>query len=417
MTWPSHSRVLLALAELYRASQAGQTGRAERPFSVALNKLLQEAGSEEGEAHELALEDLRRVGDRWIRLVPEHRRDPRSIGRVQLPLDAEIAFFSYLGQVAPCQQRANWAALFADASEWPIPQQDGEAWRQFCRTRADRAGHWQLMGPFQLPQIDKGRERLKKLARLLAWDEERAGSSHLVRWVSSLVAGHSKYLEQARGYFEPLLLEATAGRVTGFGDLGIREMPRKVIIHGPLRLTFPEGRTLDVGSLHGATEVDLADLRRAQIECRAERCLTVENKTPFMELVAKRSGVLLVHTSYPGDATLELLRRVPETLEFWHFGDTDPQGFDILRDLRVRSGRPFRPLRMEYRPDDRSPALSPREIELVDRLLEARELIGLDEVVEALRTLRALGRKGNFEQESLPPPPLAGFPFYPEKFR
>jgi hypothetical protein len=34
-------------------------------------------------------------------------------------------------------------------------------------------------------------------------------------------------------------------------------------------------------------------------------------------------------------------------LEFWHFGDSDDAGFDILRVLRENSGREIHPLHME----------------------------------------------------------------------
>jgi hypothetical protein len=75
----------------------------------------------------------------------------------------------------------------------------------------------------------------------------------------------------------------------------------------------------------------------------------VENETSFHELAKLESGELLVCTSYPGSATLALLKKLPSALEFWHFGDSDPEGFDILRDLRERSYRPFRALHMKWR--------------------------------------------------------------------
>ena len=79
---------------------------------------------------------------------------------------------------------------------------------------------------------------------------------------------------------------------------------------------------------------------------------------------------LLVCTSYPGSGTVELLKKLPSQLEFWHFGDSDQAGFDILRVIREKTGREFRPLHME------------------------------------------IGRIP-FEQESLGRPPLRFWPFYP----
>jgi DNA topoisomerase VI subunit A len=125
-----------------------------------------------------------------------------------------------------------------------------------------------------------------------------------------------------------------------YESLGILPVPPGVTFHGPLRLRIgTEWR--DFRDLHGPTTLSGADVERINAcECTARRCLTVENLTPFRSLAALGSGELLVHTSYPNEATLALLRQVqslPSPPEFWHFGDTDPSGFHILADLRKRT--------------------------------------------------------------------------------
>jgi hypothetical protein len=105
---------------------------------------------------------------------------------------------------------------------------------------------------------------------------------------------------------------------------------------------------LDLGRLHGAFRLSQTDLDRAEsVETTARRCLTVDNEASFHELAKLRSGALLLQTRFPGSATLALLKQLPEALEFHHFGDSDEAGFEILRDLRERSGRNFQPLHME----------------------------------------------------------------------
>jgi hypothetical protein len=64
-------------------------------------------------------------------------------------------------------------------------------------------------------------------------------------------------------------------------------------------------------------------------------------------LAKLQSSELLVQTSYPGSGTLKLLQRLPSEIEYWHFGDSDEAGFDILRVLRELSGCDFRPLHMQ----------------------------------------------------------------------
>ena len=65
-------------------------------------------------------------------------------------------------------------------------------------------------------------------------------------------------------------------------------------------------------------------LRIRRKDGSARRCLTVENETSFHELAKLRSRELLIRTSYSGSATLALLSKLPNAMEFWHFGDSDP---------------------------------------------------------------------------------------------
>ncbi len=105
---------------------------------------------------------------------------------------------------------------------------------------------------------------------------------------------------------------------------------------------------MNLGPLQGAFRLAQSDIERAEeITTTASRCLTVENETSFHELAKLCSGELLIQTSYPGSGTLALVRRLPVNLEFWHFGDSDEAGFDILRDLREKSVRDFKSLHME----------------------------------------------------------------------
>jgi hypothetical protein len=117
---------------------------------------------------------------------------------------------------------------------------------------------------------------------------------------------------------------------------------------------------------------------------------------------------LLIQTSFPGSGTLALLRRLPDSLEFWHFGDTDVEGFEILRDLRERGRRPFRALHMRYRKLPESPPLNSDERRKIDRLLRSPTMS--DEHAE-LKTILAAGAVGHFEQESLGLP-SAAWPYY-----
>jgi hypothetical protein len=402
----TRSPVLLKLAEWYEESAAGRHGDGKLDVQPGIEELLARAGCSEGEARELAERDLRAAQAAGIiTLVPAHRREPDIIAKVRLAPANEEAFFDYIGQPSPTARRLEWAALFREATARSVPDIFSGAWRDFCATRAQAALCWRGMKPFERDDIAGGRELLALLPRLLAWE-----GRHLVRWASSILCGHSKFLERRQRTLESLLAETTAGRAPSYESLGILPVPPGVTFHGPLRLRIgSEWR--DFRGLHGPATLSGADVERITgCECEARRCLTVENATPFRSLAALHSGELLIHTSYPNEATLALLaelKALSAPPEFWHFGDTDPSGFHILADLRERSRIDVRSFQMRYRPLGTAPLLTAREhgllTELVARMPVERA---------ALEAMLAANNKGDFEQESLKPPNRTCWPFY-----
>ncbi len=170
------------------------------------------------------------------------------------------------------------------------------------------------------------------------------------------------------------------------------------------------GGTLNLGLLHAPVSISETDIHQAiAIHCDAAQVLTVENETTFLELAKLNTNTLLIQTSYPGRAVLALLARLPDTLPIHHFGDTDPAGFDILRDLRARTGRTIHPLHMRHRPREGSEALQPSAFQTIDRLLADPQMADCH---AALQATRNSGSKGDFEQESLGRPSLSEWPFY-----
>jgi hypothetical protein len=163
---------------------------------------------------------------------------------------------------------------------------------------------------------------------------------------------------------------------------------------------FAGGR-IDFGLLSAPTAISAIDLAAAtSAVCRAGTCITVENECVFHELAAARTGVLLIHTSFPGAATRLLIGRLPGGIEFHHFGDSDPAGFAILHDLCERTGRAFSPLMMQFRQGFGSPALTDGERKVIARLQSSPHLSS--QCLSELGRMLAAGVKGGFGQESLP---------------
>lgn len=350
------SPVLEALARRYERSQAGRRGVASRDVLVLLEDLLADAGCREGEKRAVAerqLQDAESAG--LLKRDPVHKRDQANIYQIRFSPANEAALYAAIDRVSPARSRTALAAQFAAAMSADVPLRWRDQWRAWCERMRAAALAGQSVAPFDRDASQANSSLLDLLPKLLVWEGES-----LLRFASCVLCGDSKRLEaqstmerdgefagQLRGKLGRLLEDITGGQLRALDDLGIVPNPRSALVHGPLRLRL-DGEWLDFGLLHGSFRLAQEDIQRAdEVATIARRCLTVENETSFQELAKLRSGELLVQTSYPGSGTLALMRRLPVTMEFWHFGDSDEAGFDILRVLRDKSGRDIQPLHME----------------------------------------------------------------------
>lgn len=395
--------VLEQLARRYARRRAGRTGAGVQRVLFDYEEILHASGCADGPERTAAEEQLREAARRgWIALHA-HRRDASLIHQIEFLPAGEPPVFALLAEKSPTREREDWQAHFRLAAAFAVPEPWSASWRDWCLSRAEAAGRGQIQPPFNRKEEAEGRELLRLLAGILSWRGES-----LIRFASCVLCGESKRLEQWSAKLETALTQITGGAAATLEAHGILHIPRTVLAHGPLRLEFAEG-TLDLGLLHAPVWLSEADLLRAsRLHTTASRCLTVENETTMQELAKQQSGTLLIHTSYPSSAVLALLRRLPAATECWHFGDSDPRGFDILRDLRARSGRRFHALHMTWRPAPDSDTLTAPEIKLLRKLL-ADPL--MQDVAGEMAAMLASGHKGKFEQE-LRGFPTARWPYY-----
>jgi Wadjet protein JetD, C-terminal len=353
---PGPSRLHKAIAQRYEKLQAGRTGASRRDVLIPIEKLLEEADCNEGEKRALAereLQELQAAG--VLVLEPVHKRNPSHVDHIRFSPENESLLYRHIGRPSPTQTRAALADQFAAAALAMVPDRWRGAWRAWCDRMSEAALAGRSVLPFDRVPCPENAQLLDLLPKLLAWRDES-----LVRFASCVLCGDSKKLEdlasveregefsgKLRGKLGRVLSDVTGGAIQSLEDLGIIPNPRFALVQGPLRLRL-EGQWLDLSFLHGPFRLAQADIERSdEIGTSARRCLTIENETSFHELAKLQSGELLVHTSYPGSGTLALLRRLPSMMEFWHFGDSDAAGFEILRVLREKSARDFRPLHMQ----------------------------------------------------------------------
>jgi len=402
-----HPDVLKVFADRYRDSQAGRTGVSTGDFTFDYLKLLKAAHADSAEGRIHAEDRLRMAsGDSQGRLALDtHPRDECLIHIVRLSREGgERWLFNHLSESSPTEERRQLANLFESFAAVPVPPNHQTAWSNWCLNLAQSALNGCAIVPFTRGDLAGNHELLTAIPRILAWQGES-----LIRFASCTLCGDSKQLGQLRPRLESALRQMTDDGIQSLEELGLMEKPRQVSLRGPLRLELLGG-TLNLRLLHAPVSISETDIHQAiAIHCDASRVLTVENDTTFLELAKLGGDTLLIQTSYPGRAVLALLARLPAKLSIYHFGDTDPAGFDILRDLRERSGRSVQPLHMRYRHGEGSAALLLSDRQIIDRLLANPRMADCHAPLQAMRDS---GMKGDFEQESLGLPNLMEWPFY-----
>jgi hypothetical protein len=382
------------LAALYRESSAGRSGAA-KDYTLDWEKFLRQTNRHDGDARELAEQELleaERVSAGLLVIDRHPRTGTKEVLRLKRE-GGESWLFNVTGLASPTDERKRLASFFQEAMAIKLPGQYAAGWNAWCEALFQYALDGRPVSPFKRDDRKGNEMFLSALAGVLNWRGES-----LIRYASAVICRDSKALENLRPRLMSALRQITGQAEITLEDFGITDTPRSVLIHGPLTLMLPGGK-IDFGVLSGPVALSATDLKEAlAVECAARICLTVENETVFRELAKRAADVLLVQTSFPGAATRLLFERLPANIPCYHFGDSDPAGFDILRDLREKTGRGFEPVMMCFRDHPGAPKLTASERRDVARLLASSVMT---DVRDQLLKMSHANTKGDFEQESL----------------
>lgn len=370
------------LAELHRKAPLRK-----RDFTIDYEKFLRLAGVADGDGREIAEKELR-LAEMDSSGALKIDRAPKSgiPERIRIALVGGESWLSAkCGSATPAAEREVLANFFEEAASRKIRKRWAPAWRAWCGDLALRARAGGSVKPFLKVENE---ELMHGLIAVINWQ----GDS-FIRFASAKIFGDSKKMEKLKPRLTTALEEVTGE--SSLEAFGIFQTPRSVMLHGAICLEIGD-ETISFSALPDPfTLVETNLIEAKKISTEAHICMTVENKDVFMELAKQNPGVLLIHTSFPGSAVRRLITRLPE-MRFLHFGDSDPSGFDILRDLREKTERNFQPLLMNYRPSSKKIPLSPKDAETLARLI-ANPLMG--DVLEELLKISGSGDKGIYEQE------------------
>ena len=384
--------ILHHIARSYQRSAHGHRPSG-RDFTIDYEKFLRAADAADGDAREIAERELREAAATSNGLFRIDRH-PRSglPERLRLNRDGgEAWLFAQLHEPSPTARREALAASFREIAGQTVPAAWQAGWSRYFEALAESTLTGASIQPFSADS--SANETLTTaLIGILHWH----GPS-LIRYASAAICGDSKQLQKLEPRLRPALAAIT-GRES-LEDFGILRKPRAVTFHGPLVLHHDD-RVTDLSTMPGPVSLTETNFTSdARLTTTAAICLTVENEDTFHELAASNPGVLLILTSYAGSAVRRMIDLLPENLRFLHFGDADPAGSDILRDLCAKSGRDIHPLLIPGHAFRARRPLTPTENDMIHRLLES-------DLPDAVRThldeMSHIGVPTDFEQETIP---------------
>ena len=135
--------------------------------------------------------------------------------------------------------------------------------------------------------------------------------------------------------------------------------------------------------------------RIQHIVLKNKQVVTIENLTPFFRMQPTKEEAVVYLGGYHNRAKQLLLKKIHQDnrhIDAWmHAGDLDPNGIQILFNLREKTGIQFEPLFMDPDLIDRyakyTKSIKDMDIRLANKLKETRNMT---ELIEKILTTRRI---------------------------
>ena len=214
----------------------------------------------------------------------------------------------------------------------------------FCQEQVDR------INSNRKPQYSGDLVKLERILKVLA-EVENVEEEVFIRNFSIRVLGDSKAFDKIKTSVVSIL--STYGEYADkdhvLENLNIVNNPGYVYAKGNGRITV-SGQVIDFGSLDGDLGLSSALLDNIEsVQVYASKVITIENLTTFNSYADKDAFAIYLG-GYHNSIRRKLIRKIHEQnpdLAYFHYGDIDAGGFNILLDLRAKTGISFVPYNMD----------------------------------------------------------------------
>ena len=223
-------------------------------------------------------------------------------------------------------------------------QNKTELLSRFCETQLKRIEQNKKVQHFE--DIESYEKILKVLSDIEAVEEET-----IIRNFSIRVLGDSKAFEKIKNRVISILFEYGdfPNKDTILSDLNIVKNPGYVYVKGKGEISI-SGQSINLSKMDGSIGLGSSTLDDIDyIKVLGGKVVTIENLTTFHSYVDDDAFVIYLggyHNSIRRKMICKLHENNPN-INYLHYGDIDAGGFNILLDLRKKTGIPFVALNMD----------------------------------------------------------------------
>lgn len=282
------------------------------------------------------LEELKFVTINW-------RSKDQYIEAIELNIDKVDEIYSFLRRPKKSEQEEQLKLLLAPYSDRT------DFIGRFARDMIDRLNnHKSVKRYFDLNNIKESQDVMTALCELVKQDKEI-----LKRKFSVLVFKDSKRFEKIEGKITSIIREFSEEEFSNEDDIlsefNVITNPSYIYMKG-IGTFLSSRETIDLEKLGTELVLNATAIENLKVvHLPAKRVLTIENLTTFYEYEPNKELVI-----YLGGYHNRMRRRLLQTiyhfnpnLSFYHWGDIDLGGFQILNHLRQKTGIPFHPYKMD----------------------------------------------------------------------
>lgn len=214
----------------------------------------------------------------------------------------------------------------------------------FCREQMNR------IKSNRKPQHSDDLAKFEQILKVLA-EVEKVEEEVYIRNFSIRVLGDSKAFEKIKTSVSSILCEygEYVDKEHVLENLNIVNNPGYVYAKGNGRISI-SGQVIDFSSLDGDLGLSSALLDSIEdVQVYASKVITIENLTTFNSYADKDAFAIYLG-GYHNSIRRKLICKIHEQnsdKDYFHYGDIDAGGFNILLDLRTKTGISFVPFKMD----------------------------------------------------------------------